>query len=386
MNRSIILAITLLLAQPGHSAPVRDQHWSLIAHRLFPALVDLGTVQANARSGSLSTLLANRRTRMDACRLAPGCLLKAGIWTDAEIDGIATAAAKVPASPWRKSALADDGIKAQVSRELRGLNSVIQVYGFGSAPRYPLVDGPIDPPGSPQWNIAVADAVLLAEAGKDDPVLSLDPGLALAIALLDVNDRADAAAFEPLDKVYNAAAFSRARTIDWKRYRYTAIIVPGIGPENPSLALSARGKLNVRMAASRFADGEAPFVMLSGAAVHPKESGFVEAVEMRKALIERFGVPADRIIIEPYARHTTTNLRNVSRRLIAMGAPLAQDTLVITNIDQSRYIESSEFAARNQADLGYVPGTIGPRLSPHALIFRPSAKSLRVDPGDPLDP
>ena len=152
------------------------------------------------------------------------------------------------------------------------------------------------------------------------------------------------------------------------------------------MALSARGKWNVRLAAKRFADGEAPFIIFSGASVHPKGTRFVEAVEMRKALIERFGVPAEAIIIEPYARHTTTNLRNVTRRLIAMGAPLDKDSLIVTYTNQSRYIESQEFTSRNLKELGYLPGTVGARLSPTELVFRPSAKSLRIDPADPLDP
>jgi hypothetical protein len=282
--------------------------------------------------------------------------------------------------------LADDGIKAQVSRELRGLNGVIKAYGLGVVPRYPLIDGPIDAPGTQPFDAAVADAVLLAQAGEDDPAITLDPSLELAIALLDVNDRDDAVRFEPLDTGFNAAALARARTMDWTRYRYTAIIIPGVGPEDLSLPLSARGKLNVRLAASHFADGQAPFVILSGASVHPKVTRYVEAVEMRKALIERFAVPADCIIIEPYARHTTTNLRNVTRRLTAMGAPLDKDTLIISNPDQIQYIESSKFIARNEAELGYQPGTIGARLSPNELIFRPSSRSLRIDPADPLDP
>jgi len=107
---------------------------------------------------------------------------------------------------------------------------------------------------------------------------------------------------------------------------------------------------------------------------------------MRRALIERFGVPAEAIIIEPYARHTTTNLRNITRRLAAMTAPLDKDTLIITNVGQSSYIESPDFSARNLKDLGYVPGTVGARLSPNELTFRPSIKSLRIDPSDPLDP
>ena len=69
-----------------------------------------------------------------------------------------------------------------------------------------------------------------------------------------------------------------------------------------------------------------------------------------------------------------------------MGAPLDKDILIITNTGQSGYIESPEFSARNQKELGYLPGKVGTRLSPTELTFRPSAQSLRIDPADPLDP
>ncbi|MRW83160.1 YdcF family protein [Pseudoduganella sp. FT26W] len=378
--RKTFIAVALLLAQQAHAAPVRDQQWSLLANQLFPALMDMGTAHINP------PVLAERRTRLDACKQEPVCVINAGLWTDAEIDSFASAAGKAPASAWRKASMADDGVKTQVVRELRGLNSILQVYGLGNAPRYPLIDGPLDAAGSPRFVATVNEAVWLAKAGEDDPALPQDASIKLALALLDANDRQDSVAFEPLDTAHNAVALNRAKSIDWKLYRYSAIVVPGIGPETPLMPLSARGKLNVRMAAKRFADGEAPFIILSGASVHPRGTRFVEAVEMRRALIERFGVPAEAIIIEPYARHTTTNLRNITRRLAAMAAPLDKDTLVITNVGQSSYIESPDFSARNLKDLGYVPGTVGVRLSPNELTFRPSIKSLRVDPSDPLDP
>jgi hypothetical protein len=378
--RKTLIAIALVLAQQAHAAPVRDQQWSLLANQLFPALVDMGTARINP------PVLAERRARLDACKQEPVCVLNAGLWTDAEIDSFASAAGKAPAAAWRKTSVADDGVKTQVVRELRGLNSILQVYGLGNAPRYPLIDGPLDAAGSARFVATVNEAVWLAKAGEDDLALPQDASIKVALALLDANDRQESVAFEPIDTAHNAAALNRAKSIDWKLYRYSAIVVPGIGPETPSMALSARGKLNVRMAAKRFADGEAPFIILSGASVHPRGTRFVEAVEMRRALIERFGVPAEAIIIEPYARHTTTNLRNITRRLVAMAAPLDKDTLVITNTSQSGYIESPEFSARNQKELGYLPGTVGARLSPTELTFRPSAKSLRIDPSDPLDP
>lgn len=378
---SILPALALAVALPSRAAPVKDAYWSLMANQLFPAVASV-----KKPPQALAAVLEARKKRIDACQGASKCLFLASTWTDEEMDAVARAIPALPKAGPDGPPIADDGVKAQVARELRGLNGILQTYGFGTEPRYPMIDGPVEKPGSADFKALVADAIWLAEAGRNDPALALDPSIPLAVALIDVNERRDAVAFEPLDQGHNAAAIATARGIDWKRYRYTAIIIPGVGPENPAIALSARGKLHLRLAASRFADGDAAFIIVSGAAVHPKESRFVEAVEMRKVLVERFGVPADRIVIEPYARHTTTNLRNATRRLVAMGAPLDRPTLIVANSSQSAYIESPEFAARNPAELGYQPGTVGKRLSPYELEFTPSLRSLRVDPWDPLDP
>lgn len=382
MRKRFMLAAALAVALPSHAAPVKDQYWGLMAHQLFPAVA---SVKARTPQG-LAAVLEQRKTRIDACQAAPKCLFLASTWTDEEMDAVARAVPALPTTAPNGPPIADDGVKAQVVRELRGLNAILQIYGFGTESRYPMIDGPVEKPGSDAFKALVADAIWLAEAGKSDPGMQLDPSIPLAIALIDVNERRDAVAFEPLDKAHNAPAFTLARGIDWKRYRYTAIIIPGVGPDNPSISMSARSKLHLRQAASRFADGEAAFIITSGAAVHPKGSRFNEAVEMRKVLIERYGIAAERILIEPYARHTTTNLRNITRRLVAMGAPLDRPTLIVANPSQSAYIGSPEFAARNPAELGYQPGVVGRRLSPYELEFVPSIRSLRVDPWDPLDP
>jgi hypothetical protein len=151
--RKTFIAVALLLAQQAHAAPVRDQQWSLLANQLFPALMDMGTARINP------PVLAERRTRLDACKQEAVCVVNAGLWTDAEIESFATAAGKAPASAWRKASMADDGVKTQVVRELRGLNSILQVYGLGNAPRYPLIDGPLDAAGSPRFVATVNEAV-----------------------------------------------------------------------------------------------------------------------------------------------------------------------------------------------------------------------------------
>jgi hypothetical protein len=379
MIKHLMLTAALAAALPLHAAPAVDRHWSLMAGRMFPLVT---SIQPERAPATLAAVLEQRRKRIDACELAPKCLLLAATWNDAEMDAVAAA---VPASG-QQPGMADDGARAQVARELRGLNAVLQTYGFGTQPRYPMIDGPVEKVDGAGFKASVADAIWLADAGKHDPAVRLDPSIALAIALIDANERRDAVLFEPLDQAHNAAPFALAGKTDWQRYRYSAIIIPGVGPENPALSISARSKLHLQLAARRFAQGDVAFIITSGAAVHPKGSTYVEAVEMRRTLVERFGIPAERIVIEPYARHTTTNLRNATRRLHAMGAPLDKPTLIVANSSQSRYISSPEFAARNPAELGYDPGTVGQRHSPYEVEFTPSVRSLRVDPWDPLDP
>jgi len=351
-------ALLLLLAAPAPAAPARDVHLATLAARLFPHLRGLPTSPA-------------RQRRRDACAGRAACLVEAAVWRDDERESMARRA--------------PDDAEA-IRREIDGLNEVLRVYGVGKLPRYPLVDGSDEPFGSPAFAAKVADAAMLADVQRDDPAVAGDYSLSLALALLDANDKDAAVAFEPLDARFNAAALAKARGVDWSRFRYAAIVALGVGPDDLVTPLSARGKVNVRLAAERFAQGLAPFIIVSGSAVHPRDTRHVEAFEMQRALIDRFGVPAAAIVVEPYARHTTTNLRNATRRLHALGAPLSQDVLVVSNVGHIDAIVSPAFATRNQAELGYQPGTITRRPSPNEAVFRPLAASLRYDPIDPLDP
>lgn len=348
-----------LIAAPAAAAPVRDARLAAMAQRLFP------TLAGRSLAG------AARAQRIAACAKAAPCVVEAAILRDDERDALVAAVGASGDAVWR---------------EVDGLNDVLRVYGVGKLPRYPLIDGSDEAFGSAAFAAIVADAVMLAQVQQDDPALGGDASLSLALALLDANDKDAAIAFEPLDPRYNADAVAKARGVDWTRYRYSAILALGVGPEDLHTPLSARGKVNVRLAAELYARGVAPFIVVSGSAVHPRDTPHVEALEMRRALIERYGVPAAAIVVEPYARHTTTNLRNATRRLIALGAPLDREMLVVSNPGHIDAIESPAFVARNQRELGYQPAAIGARSGPNAITVRPSALSTRVDPADPLDP
>ncbi len=370
------------MAQAAGPAVVADAALEALSQRLFPLFAALGQDQqamaALMGQPAVGELMSARPQRLIACRQEPGCVAQALIWSKGEIETLANAMpASLPAF--------DDGVAAQAIRELQGVNVILGTYGLGQVPAYPAIDGAgtLDPAERHAWLQA---ALALSELPRAGSVQWLDSAFDFALALLDGSTRTDAIGFLPLEGGTNEAAFARARRTDWGDFRYSALIVTGIGPELESMPLSPGGKYHLRLAAQQFAKGEAPFIIVSGGRAHPFNTPFAEAVEMRRALIERYGIPADRIVIDPHARHTTTNMRNAARLLMAMGAPLEQDTLVICNPVQSAAIASTAFIARSERELGYMPGTAGARISPTALEWRPAAASARIDPRDPLDP
>jgi hypothetical protein len=141
--------------------------------------------------------------------------------------------------------------------------------------------------------------------------------------------------------------------------------------------------------------GLAPAVIVTGGAVHSPDN---EAVLMREWLLGN-GVSRERIVVEPCARHTTTNLRNAGRILLGHGA---REALVVTSdgdwlprrrwrfAEQSYYLGFpwlSTFHARCLVELGYTVGEltwIEPmhvRFRPSNEVFRESWKESRA--GDP---
>ncbi|MGF7152135.1 hypothetical protein FHS96_005804 [Sphingomonas zeicaulis] len=384
MTALVMAAAISCTSAPASAGAARDAVTERLSQRLFPLLDALGrsTTKRDAvlRSPGLAALLGARADRTAACGLDVSCTARAMLWADAEIDAISAIAAGLEGLP-----AFDDGAAAQLRREIDGVNVIVRTYALSELPAYAQIDGAgsIDPA---ERHARLQAAAWLSRTPRDGSVQAIDPSIDYALALLDVSDRTDAIGFEPLTGGTNAPAAARARRIDWNRFRYSALIVTGVGPEVEGMPLSPFGKYHLRLAANRFAAGDAPFIIVTGGRAHPRATRFTEAAEMRRALIDRYGVPADAILIEPYARHTTTNLRNATRLLMAIGAPLDRDALIVCNPGQSASIENGQFAQRNDRELGYQPGHVGTRLTPTELPFRPSSQSARVDPRDPLDP
>lgn len=163
-------------------------------------------------------------------------------------------------------------------------------------------------------------------------------------------------------------------------FPYSAIVVPGHGVLSQNDTLLARfepgnvcreladgddgrlGALPFRSAraADALRGGVAPVVIVSGGAVH---SRVIEAFALMQLLECREKIASDRILVEPCAEHTHTNLRNSGRWLNAMGARAAY--LLTDDWLQSEYFQDvsgfeyllGSVDQRSMRDWGYLVGS-----------------------------
>ncbi|MGY0407798.1 MAG: YdcF family protein [Polaribacter sp.] len=184
----------------------------------------------------------------------------------------------------------------------------------------------------------------------------------------------------------NLLFLGHIKKVNFNDFPYASILILGNGPENYRDRLSALGKLNLRIGALQYQAKKAPFIIVSEGHAHPFRTPSCEAIEMKKELMQVYHIPQENIIIEPYARHTTTNLRNTSRLMIKYQMPLKKKSLMITNNFHSKDITTKKFSERCLIELGYQPATLFKRLSKTVVEFTPNTLSLQQQPNDPLDP
>ncbi len=77
------------------------------------------------------------------------------------------------------------------------------------------------------------------------------------------------------------------------------------------------------------------------------------------------------IIVDPHARHTTTNFRNASRYIIRYGLTLCKPALMVTSVNQADYIMDPRFDERNLKELKYLPYENKTRVKQHEIVFYP---------------
>ena len=266
------------------------------------------------------------------------------------------------------------------------MNSTIEVYGLGKAPRYAEIDSLTYDATSAGYQHVVQSSVAAMEDDRGRLDLFFGVSLRFALEMMFLNHRDEAGRFEPMESGENQAAFRRMKSVKWDRYPYSVIVVPGAGNDRSGIRLSAAGKVRDEVAAKRFRDGKAPFLLVSGGFVHPPHTEYSEAIEMKHDLMARFGIPAGAILVDPHARHTTTNMRHAARLMYRYGMPFEKKALVTTDLSQSASIEDVRFAARCTNELGYVPFKLLGRTSPFDLEFLPLLDALQANPQEPLDP
>ncbi|MBB5685435.1 YdcF family protein [Sphingobium boeckii] len=390
----------------GYESPFADT----LTTRIFPLFAMIraapGWDQALRGDSILQKLSADRGSRVPQgeCAPSPQCLADAWIWTDADIalvqarlrvvmanqkhaEALVTRQMRPSGRFARYAALSDaDLVAAAWAETAAAVNSVIAVYAKGIPPRYPVIDSMIFNIAAPQIVevLSAHDAATAAQAKADD--LFFDPASRYATGLLQMNERIDAGSYRPLLGGENAEATGAVAKTDWRAKPYTALLVFGHGPEDAQSRTGVMGHIRLALAADLFARGLAPFIIVSGGNVHPNRTPFNEAVEMKRLLITQYGIPADRILMEPHARHTTTNLRNCARLLLAAGFPADRAALIVSDHRTIQYIGGDELAQRNLREMGVQPGRLAPGPDRFTLAFSPDPVAFHAEPADPLDP
>ncbi len=384
--------------------PVQDKNFWLLS-----SIEHNGAVRdAVKRDPALARITAEKLAALgkaaNTCELAPECYAAALEWSEGQSSEAGHALSALYQSSPAVRALADGELRSSgmyvrygklSGGELlerawadcaQGVNHMIDVYGLGKAPRYPAIDSITYDVKTDAYRHVIQ--TLAAVMGEDRASLELffSSSLRFALEVMWLNNRDEAGRYEPMETGENAAAFAQVKRVEWSRFPYSAIVVPGAGNDRPGVRLSASGKLRDEIAAKRFREGKAPFVIVSSGHVHPSQTEYSEAIEMKRDLMTRFGIPASAIIADPHARHTTTNMRNAARLMYRYGLPFDKKALVSTDASQSAYIENKSFDQRCLDELGYVPYRLLGRTSAFDLEFVPVLESLQADPLDPLDP
>jgi len=268
----------------------------------------------------------------------------------------------------------------------KGINHILNNYGKGEMPQYATIDSVSYDVNSNYYKGAVKmwSQHNFSELKPKETWFS--PSLHFALSLLYLNHRDEAARYEPLEEKENKKAAQNIKNINFENFKYASILILGNGPENYSDRLSALGKLNIKLGVKEYQEGKAPIIVVSGGHAHPFRAEYCEAIEMKKELINEYHIPEEHILIEPHARHTTTNLRNAARLYQKYGFPIDKTHIVVTNNSHSQYVSSENFTERCMQELGYLPAEIKSRINATAVEFLPLKTAMQQNPLEPLDP
>ncbi|WP_158793241.1 YdcF family protein [Granulicella sp. L60] len=386
---------------PLHAA-IQDKNFYLLSLFQTNSVVRKALASDKILSQINTTRQQHLKSATQTCQQSLDCVLQPLIWTDEEIKTVSSALTRIYQTNAHIRKIIDSELQSsgtyvlyqqQGDQDLlanawtlcaHGINEVLEVYGEGTRPRYPKID-------SISFDVHSSDfqqriATLVAQTSEAKPQLFFEPSLKTALQLLALNHRDEAARFEAMEETVNKTALTSIPSTHWDNFPFSVIVVPGEGPEDPNVALAEIGRKRTALAAQAYHDGKAPFILVSGGYVHPSQTHFAEAIEMKKALLNDYHVPEEAILVDPHARHTTTNMRNAAREIYRYNMPMSKPALVVSDPAQTTYIQSQILAERCRKELGYLPYQIVTRPSDTSLVFLPAIDSLQQNPLDPLDP
>ncbi len=264
-----------------------------------------------------------------------------------------------------------------------GINRVLDIYGLGKKPYYGDIDKALyDVESAPYQQKLQQEMRGLAD---QDFSLFFEPMVAYALKLMDLHEKKDAVRYEPLEDRENEPASNYLNKIDWAEYSYSIISVFGASPAD-NAPISEEGKRRADRAVELFKKGLAPLLAFSGGHVRPYNTPFSEAIEMKKYVMEKYGIPEKYILVDPYARHSTSNLRNSARLIYRYGLPTDKKALLSSSKSHISIIKSILHKLRCIQELGYQPVVFHERILPEAIEITPRVTSLHSNAHDPLDP
>jgi len=412
----LFLALLILSGQAFSQKPSADPHYKLLSggnyvqsknYYLLTLFEEAAGVKAMLAADPVLAKIALAKradlaVSLKNCGTALDCYIRAVQFSDDEIDRAGARLGKlyqpdnalgklvtehlIPSGCYSLYALTGKELLIKAwEQDARAVNYAISVYAAGKNPNYAQID-------SISFNVKAKGYIELVELNgslslseTEKLPLFYSSTLTFALHSLEINERNQIADEEPMTGGANKAAYDYSKKIKWDQYRYTLILVPGAGPQEKDVALSAGGMLRCRLAVQQYQQGLAPFIMVSGGCVHPYKTKYNEAVEMKKYLMQTLHIPEQAILIEPHARHTTTNLRNCARIIFRYGFPMDKPCISSTAKSQSYYITDT-VPERCKKEFGFSPYLNGKRLSATEAEFYPLAVSLQLDFDEPMDP
>lgn len=343
------------------------------------------------RSPVLAALGAEKKQALDQavrqCNGEPTCVGPLVRWSDADIERAGDALAELYSVSTAIQSVAGELRASGYAHKHAGASNTDLLRLAWHDAAEALDRGWDDYPS--QLSPSTLGELLRNTAGRSHAVF-FTPLFHLVVDGLLADDRDEAGRYEPLAEGENAAAVERIPCIDFSRYPFSVILVPGQGPMDLDHPLDLTGRVRADQAAARFAAGLAPLIAVSGGHVHPDRTPYSEAIEMKKYLVATHAIPESAILIDPHARHTTTNLRNVSRLIYRYGVPADQPVLVTSDQFQIAYMAlagpTQVFGKRCLDELGYLPYRGLNKLGYYDDCLIPSIASLYADARDLLDP